>query len=158
MIVAVWARADDQPFERRRSPVAIERPEKQLAEPPPRVHVRLGGPPRDEAVLLAVVIRIVLESRVEVRVGDDRNGAEQRLDREPAGGGRVSRSGGPQRVTPRVTRARRCHVAVCPRPRLAVGGRASPGGPNGAPPLSPGAPQPGGVGGGQGAPDGGLRG
>src|SRR5947208_4768336 len=90
MIVAVWARADDQPFVRRRSPVAIERPEKQLAEPPPRVHVRLGGPPRDEAVLLSVVIRIVLESRVEVRVGDDRNGAEQRLDREPAGGDRKS--------------------------------------------------------------------
>src|SRR6185437_16700040 len=39
VIVAVWARADDQPLERRRSPVAIERPEEQFAEPPPGVDV-----------------------------------------------------------------------------------------------------------------------
>src|SRR5205823_12223675 len=102
----------DQPLERGRSPVAVERSEKQLSEPPAGVDIRLGGPARDDAVLLAVVVRIVLEARVEVRVGDHRDGAKQGLDRDPGGRRPVSRTGRPERITPRVTRTRRSHVAV----------------------------------------------
>src|SRR5882672_7532822 len=116
VIVAVRTRAEEEPLECWRSPIAIERPEEQFAEPPPGVDVRLGGPARDDAVLLAVVVWIVLEPRVEIRVGDDGDRAEQRLDREPAGRRPVTRSGRPQRVAPRVTRAGRGHVAVHPRP------------------------------------------
>src|SRR5206468_8106969 len=90
----------DQPLERGRSPVAVERSEKQLTEPPAGVDVRLGGPARDDAVLLAVVVRIVLEARVEVRVGDHGDGAEQGLDRESGGRRPVSGTGRPQRITP----------------------------------------------------------
>src|SRR5437016_12100319 len=93
VIVAVRARADDQPFECGRSPVAVERPEEQLTEPPAGVHVRLGGATRDDTVPLAVAFWIVLGSRVEVRVGDDGDRTEQRLDGEAAGGSPVPRSG-----------------------------------------------------------------
>src|SRR5438445_9164018 len=132
VIVAVRARADDQPFECGRSPVAVERPEEQLTEPPAGVHVRLGGATRDDTVLLAVVVWIVLESRVEVGVGDDGDGAEQRLDGEAAGGSSVPRSGWPQGVAPRLTRACGRHVAIQSRPRLVVGGRPPQSGENGA--------------------------
>src|SRR5947199_337104 len=108
--------------------------------------------PRD-AVLLAVVVRIVLEARVEVRVGDHRDGAKQGLDRDPGGRRPVSRTGRPERITPSVTRTRRSHVAVYPRPRLAVGGRLPQCGENGTDHPSLGAAESCGVGGGQGSRD-----
>src|SRR2546429_4855650 len=105
VIVAVRARADDQPFECGRSPVAVERPEEQLTEPPAGVHVRLGGATRDDTVLLAVVVWIVLQTRAEIGVGDDGDGAEQSLDGEAARRSFVPQSRQPPVTPPFLARA-----------------------------------------------------
>src|SRR6266550_624510 len=68
VIVAVGIGRDEQPVGYARSPVAIDAAEEELPEAPLRADVRLGGAAGDDAVLLAEVIGIPLESRVDVRM------------------------------------------------------------------------------------------
>src|SRR2546422_7147389 len=63
----------------RRPPRSTLFPYTTLFRSPAGVHVRLGGPPRDEAVLLAVVVGIVLESRVEIRSEEHTSELQSRL-------------------------------------------------------------------------------
>ncbi|PYO75888.1 MAG: hypothetical protein DMD67_10145 [Gemmatimonadetes bacterium] len=121
VIVAVRARRDEQSLERGWSPIAVHGPEEQLAEAPPRVDVRLGVAPGHEAVLLALVIRIVFEARVEVRVCDRRDGSKQHLRGDAAARGRMAWSGVTQRIASRLTGARCGDVSVRASPRLAIG-------------------------------------
>ena len=124
MVVAVWAGTDDQPLQLGWPPVAIDRSEEHLAELPARVDVGFGIPSRDDPVLLAVIIGVELEARIEVRMREERDRTEQRLGRQAACGGRVPGPFRAKRVASRLARARRRHVAVQAHPRLRLGGRA----------------------------------
>src|SRR3989454_7041659 len=53
-----------------------------LAEPEARVPVRLGVAPRDEPVLLAEIVGIVLEPRVEVGMRHEHHAADRELRSE----------------------------------------------------------------------------
>src|SRR2546426_11542233 len=87
-----------------------------LAEPEARVPVRLGVAPRDEPVLLAEIVGIVLEPRVEVGMRHEHHAADRELEVEPARGGSVPRSRRAQRIAPGVARAGRGHLAVDTQP------------------------------------------
>src|SRR2546426_8368501 len=112
-----------------------------LAEPEARVPVRLGVAPGDEPVLLAEIVGIVLEPRVEVGMRHEHHAADRELEVEPARGGGVARARRAQRIAPGMARAGRGHLAVDTQPG-AIGLGGGPGAAAEAPPE----PRPGGVG------------
>ena len=76
------------------APVAVEPAEEHLAEAPLRADVRLGGPPRELAVLLAEPVGVILEPRVEVGVGHGDHRSEIELQRQATVHVAVLRPGG----------------------------------------------------------------
>src|SRR2546430_7760623 len=71
-------------------------------------------PPRSTLFPYTTLFRswVVLEPRVENRVRDQRQRTEQRLEREPAGSRRVSRTSGAQRIAPGLAGGARRDLAV----------------------------------------------
>src|SRR2546430_7039598 len=92
-------------------------------------------PPRSTLFPYTTLFRswVVLEPRVENRVRDQRQRTEQRLEREPAGSRRVSRTSGAQRIAPGLAGGARRDLAVGTRPPLLVGARSPQRGEDGMP-------------------------
>ena len=122
MIIAVGAGRHDQARHLGRAPVAVERAEEQLGVAPVGVEIRFGVAARDDAILLAEVVWVVLEAGVEIGMCDSDERAEPQLHRQaavheaPVGPGRAGRlaPANLQRVAQRVRRGGNAGVPVDP--------------------------------------------
>ncbi len=84
MIIAVGAGRHDQARHLGRAPVAVERAEEQLGVAPVGVEIRFGVAARDDAILLAEVVWVVLEAGVEIGMCDSDERAEPQLHGQAA--------------------------------------------------------------------------